>query len=133
MAAMSWFVEWASNAYSLRAIADATEEAAAAPLHQRGISPFYSPPVYHGRSIFEDESRLVHKMLIHWIYFVRHFPSACKTEEQRLYDDISHQHYGQKRVNKSERHAGLVHACLSDTLLPLTCMTDLLGPQAASP
>ena len=108
--AMSWLVEWASAAYNARAMVDAMKEAVTKPPHQTGSSPFLSPPVYRGRSIFEDESRLVHKMLVHWIYFVRHFPSARKTEEQRLYDDISHQHYGQKRVNKSERHEVFVHA-----------------------
>ncbi len=106
--AMAWLVEWASAAYKCRAIADATMESFTTPLQQRGLSSFFSPPVYRGRSIFEDESRLIHKMIVHWIYFVRHFPFACKAEEQRLYDDTSHQHYGQKRVNKSERDAELV-------------------------
>jgi len=98
--AMWLFVEWASTAYNARVILDATKEAAAA-RSQTASSSFFSPAVYSGRSIFEDESRLIHKMLLHWIYFVRHFPSACKTEEQRLYEDISHQHYGHKHAHES--------------------------------
>jgi len=105
--AMWRLVEWASDAYNFRAMVDVTAEAAAAtsPQTETGSSPFYSPPVYRGRSIFEDESGLIHKMLIHWIYFVRHFPSACKTHEQRLYEDISHQQYGHKHAHKPERGA----------------------------
>ncbi len=92
-AAMSWLVAWASSAYTDRAMLDASKGTITAQ-QQTGSSSFLSPPVYRVRSIFEHESRLIHKVLVHWIYFVRHSPSACKTEEQRLYDDISHQHYG---------------------------------------
>ncbi len=93
--AMILLVGWASAAYNSRAMMDAMKKVVITPPHQTGSSPFLSPPVYRGRSIFEDESRLVHKMLVHWIYFVRHSPSAFKTEEQQRYDDTSHQHYGQ--------------------------------------
>ena len=117
--AMWRLVQWASDAYNFRAMVDAAAEAAAdtSPQTQTGPFPFYSSAVYRGRSIFDDESGLIHKMLIHWIYFVRHFPSACKSQEQRLYEDISHQHYGHKHAHRLERaaHMVLTLACLPDT------------------
>ena len=99
MAAMWKFVQWSSEAYSLRAIADATTKPVVTPPQQRSTLPFFAPPVYWGKSVFEDASRLVHKMLIHWIYFMQHFPFACKTHGQQLYNDISHQHYGHKHTH----------------------------------
>jgi len=97
-----WYlVELASAAYKMRAMLDAMQETTATP-PQSAI--FYSPAVYRGRSIFEDDSRLIHKMLVHWIYFVRHCPSTCKTEMQRVYEDISQQHhYGHRHADKSWR------------------------------
>ena len=126
--AMWRFVEWASDAYNFRAMVDVTAEAAAAtsPQTQTDSSPFYSPAVYRGRSIFEEESGLIHKMLIHWIYFVRHFPSACKTQEQRLYEDISHQHYGHKHTQARARRIWFWRSLAYQTpLFPLACVIYL--------
>lgn len=95
-AAMLLLVTWASSAYSDRTLADAANDLTASP--QIGWSPFMSPPVYRGKSIFEDDARLIHKMLVHWIYFTKHFPSVCKAKEQHLYDDISQPNYGHTRT-----------------------------------
>jgi len=112
MAAMWKFVQWASEVYSLRAIADATTKPVTTPPQQRSTLPFFSPPVYCGESVFEDASRLVHKMLIHWIYFMQHFPFECKTHGQQLYNDISHQHYGHKHTHTDIFGPAGAYACL---------------------
>ena len=131
---LRFLVEWASAAYNMRAMLDAMQETIATP-PQMGSAIFYSPAVYRGRSIFEDESRLIHKMLVHWIYFVRHFPSTCKTEGQRVYEDISQQHYGHStRTRVGEKEAAVPvlsvahRCCCRRGCVYVTCLSLVTRP-----
>jgi hypothetical protein len=91
--AMWQLVNWASDVYNAKAAADPPLNDAKRP---HAGARFASLPIYTGQTIFEDESRLIHKLLTYWIYYVRHCSPSCKTDEDRQHEDVTHQDYGQQ-------------------------------------
>ena len=88
--AMWQLINWASDVYTAKATADI-------PFNPQAGARFASLPIYNGQTIFEDESRLIHKLLVYWIYYVQHCSPSRKTDEERQHEDVTHQDYGQKR------------------------------------
>lgn len=87
--AMWQLVNWASDVYTAKAAADT-------PFNAQAGARFASLPIYTDHTIFEDESRLIHKLLTYWIYYVRHCSPSRKADEDRQREDVTHQDYGQQ-------------------------------------
>ena len=87
--AMWQLINWASDVYTAKAAADT-------PFNAQAGARFASLPIYTDHTIFEDESRLIHKLLTYWIYYVRHCSPSCKADEDRQHEDVTHQDYGQQ-------------------------------------
>ena len=115
--AMWQLVDWASRVYTARAKDDASPSSV-----PHAGARFAQPPIYSSSTIFEHESQLIHKLITYWIYYVRYRPSECKSEEDRLYEDVSHEGHGQSITTLKLKLIIAVRSCAQDlTLIAMLC------------
>ena len=117
--AMWQLINWASDVYTAKATADT-------PFNAQAGARFARLPIYTDQTIFEDESRLIHKLLTYWIYYVRHCSPSRKADGDRQHEDVTHQDYGQQghrtpRKNCDSAICTHAHMLIRHLVLHLRC------------